>query len=77
MVDNQDRAAFASQAVSAFRRVCITDYEDAIGDLICDLLHLARRDYPGCDPRALAEKAISLFEEEEKEDRIFNEARNT
>lgn len=41
---NVDRAAWAQEAVDAFLAVCSTDDCDVIGDMICDLLHLAHSD---------------------------------
>jgi hypothetical protein len=67
MVTNADRAAFAQEAVDAFQIACSTDDEDAIGDLICNLLHLARRKY-GADPKALAMRAVRMNAEEREED---------
>jgi hypothetical protein len=38
---NFDRAAWAAEALATFRRRTGTDYEDALGDLLCDLMHWA------------------------------------
>jgi hypothetical protein len=38
---NFDRAAWAAEALSAFRRRTGTDYDDALCDLLCDLMHWA------------------------------------
>lgn len=54
--DNIDRAGFAEEAVQAFLRACRGDREDAIGDLICNLMHLADAD--GDDPLVLVKRAI-------------------
>jgi len=43
-----------------------SDGADAIGDLITDLLHLARKH--GIDPTAIARIAVANFEEEEEEE---------
>lgn len=43
MPTNSDRAAWAQAALDAFQSVCRTDDQDAIKDLVCDLLHLARQ----------------------------------
>lgn len=62
---NQDRAGWAKVAVRAFRSVCRTDESDAIGDLMCDLLHLARE--RGLDPERVLDDARSRFAAEETE----------
>lgn len=41
---NAIRAAWARVALRAFMDVCRTDVEDALGDLLCDLMHLADRE---------------------------------
>lgn len=41
---NAMRAAWARVALRAFMDVCRTDDEDALGDLLCDLMHLADRE---------------------------------
>jgi hypothetical protein len=38
---NFTRAAWAAEALSVFLRRTGTDYEDALGDLLCDLMHWA------------------------------------
>jgi hypothetical protein len=38
---NLDRAAWAEEALLAFRRRTGADYEDALCDLLCDLMHWA------------------------------------
>jgi hypothetical protein len=40
---NHERAQWAEAAVNAFRRQTGTDIEDALPDLLCDLMHLADR----------------------------------
>jgi hypothetical protein len=40
---NDLRAAWAGAALCQFRTCCRTDYEDALGDLLCDLMHWADR----------------------------------
>ena len=75
--DNADRADAAAAALEAYTATNTAQYADEttetrIGDLICDLLHLARRaetephDLP--DPTNLLDRARSNFEEEEEED---------
>lgn len=63
-VTNNDRAYWALKAVQEFMRQTGTDREDAVVDLICDLLHLARSD--GDDPRAVIDTALMHFEAEEE-----------
>jgi hypothetical protein len=43
------------------------DLEDAVADLICDLLHLARF-HPRMDPAVIHAHALSLFEQEVAEE---------
>ena len=69
MVNNSDRADFAAKAVAAFIKACPTDYDDAIGDLICDLLHLARRTHPKWVSSRIVLNAVSNFYEEEAEEK--------
>lgn len=40
---NDDRAEWAEEALSAFQATTGTDDETAIGDLLCDLMHLCDR----------------------------------
>jgi len=40
---NDDRAAWAGSAVGAFVQVTGTDQEDALGDLLADLMHWSDR----------------------------------
>ncbi|MBA4068171.1 MAG: hypothetical protein C0501_31620 [Isosphaera sp.] len=40
---NFDRAAWADKAIAAFRRETGTDREDALPDLLCDLMHWSDR----------------------------------
>lgn len=40
---NDDRAAWAGSAVAAFVQVTETDQEDALGDLLADLMHWSDR----------------------------------
>jgi len=63
---NADRAEFAQAAVSAFQGVCRTDDEDAIGDLLCNMAHLIRRQ--GGDPKAMFRSALAMNAEEVAED---------
>jgi len=38
---NIDRATWAADALRTFREATLTDAEDALGDLLCDLMHWA------------------------------------
>jgi hypothetical protein len=40
---NDDRAAWAGSALRHFQRATGADYEDALGDLLCDLMHWSDR----------------------------------
>jgi len=40
---NDDRADWAEAALIEFRRITGTDDEDALGDLLCDLMHWSDR----------------------------------
>ena len=65
---NEDRANAAEAATVAFRAAISGDDCDSIGDLICDLLHLARRKHRDRDPEAIALNAIAMWKTEERED---------
>lgn len=43
-ITNQDRAEWAYCALERFQDKTQTDDEDALADLLCDLMHLADRD---------------------------------
>ena len=71
--DNAARAAWAYAAVEAFRDVCRgspLDCEDgmqeAIGDLLANIMHLARQE--GLDPEAMINTGRMHFEAEEAEE---------
>jgi hypothetical protein len=64
---NADRAYWAQVAVDAFREACPTDECDAIQDLICDLMHLARAKGDK-EPQAILNGATMHFEAEEQEE---------
>lgn len=58
------RCEWAQAALTTFLAVCATpDVEDQIPDLICNLLHLARK--RGENPEAILARAESNFEGEE------------
>jgi len=70
--NNDDRAVWAFRAVMRFREVCQgtpldepEGIEEAIGDLIADLLHLARQN--DIDPSLLLNRGWLHFEAEEAE----------
>ena len=67
---NDDRAAWAQEAISAFQKAVRTDDQDALKDLLCDLMHWAPRH--GDDFDACLRAARSCFEEEVIEEAIFN-----
>lgn len=46
---NGNRAEWANVAVKAFQTETLTDDEDALSDLICDLMHWADRHLPEGD----------------------------
>jgi hypothetical protein len=56
---NEDRAIWAMTAITAFQERTRTNLEDALSDLLCDLMHLAdRRDTfrePGENPESMIE----------------------
>lgn len=63
---NEDRAGFGEEAVQAFIAVCSTDEEDAVADLICDLLHFAAQ--RGDDALKTARRGISNYVAETLDD---------
>ena len=65
-VDNDDRAAWAQTAVNAFRSVCQTDAEGAIGDLLTNLCHLIEREkhLRGPEIRAFVLRSFLCYLEE-------------
>jgi hypothetical protein len=40
-ITNADRAKWAASALEEFQSLSGTDYEDSLGDLLCDLMHWA------------------------------------
>jgi hypothetical protein len=59
---NFDRAAWADKAIDAFREATGTDLEDALGDLLADLMHWADR--AGYDYDAALDRARGHYEAE-------------
>jgi len=41
MITNIERAKWADKAIQAFRKQTGCDFEDSLGDLLCDLMHWA------------------------------------
>ena len=77
--DKAMRAAWASAAVETFRAVCrgspLDDrdgMQEAIGDLLADILHLARQE--GLDPEAMINTGRMHFEAEESEEAMMEES---
>ena len=62
MPSNDQRADWADQALTAFQKTTGCDRQDALSDLLCDLMHLARRE--GWDYYRAAMRAEGHFEEE-------------
>ncbi|MFZ4602989.1 MAG: hypothetical protein ACOYM8_11075 [Caulobacterales bacterium] len=60
---NASRAAWAFVALRAFSDACRTDWEDALTDLLCDLMHLADR-APEFDFGLALERAQRHYEAE-------------
>lgn len=71
---NETRAAWAQAALDAFIAVTRTEaaddaeYDEAIGDLMCDLLHLAAK--RGQDPVLLLTRAQNNYDAEVEEQAI-------
>jgi hypothetical protein len=59
---NDDRAVWAAAALNEFRRITGTEDEDALGDLLCDLMHWSDRN--GCDFDAALSRARMHYEAE-------------
>jgi hypothetical protein len=73
---NVQRAQWAKAALAVFTaKTCGEepdtmhpgDLEDAVADLICDLLHFARF-HPRMDPAVIHARALGLFEQEVQEE---------
>jgi hypothetical protein len=61
-VTNDDRAAWANAAVYLFRQLTGCDGEDALGDLLCDLMHWSLQ--YGFDFTAALDRARGHYEAE-------------
>lgn len=62
---NSDRAAWAAEALRVFRARTRCDYEDSLGDLLCDLMHWADRhefDFQAALDRASDHHAYEIAE---------------
>lgn len=65
--NNADRAEWARAALSTFiAEHGPSDEETALGDLMCNLLHLARQ--LGLQPRRVVDNAHGLFRDEERDE---------
>jgi hypothetical protein len=61
---NDERAAWAEAAVTTFQSETGTDREDALCDLLCDLMHLSDRDEQLGDFETQLERAKGHYEAE-------------
>lgn len=70
MLSNAQRAAWARVALDAFMDCHASDHDrlTSIGDLIVDLLHLARLEH-GDDPEQIIARARQMNQWEREEDR--------
>jgi hypothetical protein len=68
---NNDRAQWAAEAIYAFQRVTGTEDQDALGDLLCDLMHWCDRN--GCEFEAALSRARMHYEAETTPDSISDE----
>ena len=62
---NHGRAAWARNALEGFRRETKCDYEDSLGDLLCDLMHFG--DFHNFDFEAALARARMNYEAEKAE----------
>jgi hypothetical protein len=63
-VTNKDRAEWAAAALRHFQCITGTDWEDSLGDLLCDLMHFANAnnfDFKGALDRARGTYAEEFF----------------
>jgi len=68
-VTNNDRAAWAQVAIDAYQDATGTDDESALGDLLCDLRHWAKRadyDFDEYSARGLMHFEAEVEEEEDR-----------
>jgi hypothetical protein len=66
-VTNRDRAELARNALEGFRRETKCDYEDSLGDLLCDLMHFG--DFHNFDFYAALDRARHHYKEELADER--------
>lgn len=59
---NRNRAEWAANALDEFQRVCDTEVEDALADLLCDLMHYANQTHFNFDDELA--RAKRHFDEE-------------
>ncbi|MCA8270381.1 hypothetical protein [Burkholderia vietnamiensis] len=59
---NRERATFAREALEAFRRACRCDEEDAVKDLLCNLMHWCDRN--GVEFAVAFDAALCAYREE-------------
>ena len=68
-VTNKDRAEWAAAALLHFQSMTGTDWEDCLGDLLCDLMHFANAynfDFKAAVNRACDHYIEELYETHEK-----------
>jgi predicted TIM-barrel enzyme len=65
---NEDRADWAKTAIDTFRKATGTDADDAIGDLIVDLLHLGRRSVKNFNAKPFLDGNLHRFQIEESQE---------
>ncbi len=66
---NKDRAAWAAAALRHYQSITGTDWEDSLGDLLCDLMHFASTnnfDFKAAVNRACDHYIKELYEPDEK-----------
>src|SRR5271156_2463965 len=66
-ITNRDRAELARNALESFRRETKCDYEDSLGDLLCDLMHFG--DFHNFDFDTALDRARHHYEEELDDER--------
>ena len=72
-ITNYDRATFAAHAMDEFQRVCSTDAEDVLTDLLCDLMHWAKQS--SFDFDAELARAKGNFDAEVAEEKMMLEVK--
>jgi hypothetical protein len=68
-VTNKDRAEWATAALRHFQSITGTDWEDCLGDLLCDLMHFANAnnfDFKAAVIRASGPYIEELYETDKK-----------